>query len=102
VQITYNVDALVEWRRSLEYEGKMYAAVLVLAGSRMAMRINAAIPDIRIPRRIVEKLDDDPQIGIDLACDQIEAIRDSGAFDGVHLIPVMRYREMAARLAALR
>jgi hypothetical protein len=26
------------------------------------------------------------------------AIRDSGAFDGVHLIPVSKYREVAARL----
>ena len=25
-------------------------------------------------------------------------IRDSGAFEGVHLIPVARYREVAARL----
>jgi methylenetetrahydrofolate reductase (NADPH) len=25
-------------------------------------------------------------------------IRDSGAFDGVHLIPVSRYREIAVRL----
>jgi len=29
------------------------------------------------------------------------AIRDSGAFDGVHLIPVTRYREVAARLEQL-
>jgi hypothetical protein len=25
-------------------------------------------------------------------------VRDSGAFDGVHLVPVTRYREVAARL----
>jgi hypothetical protein len=28
------------------------------------------------------------------------AIRDSGAFDGVHLIPVSRYRDVESRLAA--
>jgi len=28
----------------------------------------------------------------------VEAIRESGAFEGVHLIPVSRYREVAARL----
>jgi hypothetical protein len=28
----------------------------------------------------------------------VSEIRDSGAFDGVHLIPVSRYREMAQRL----
>jgi hypothetical protein len=28
----------------------------------------------------------------------VNRIRDSGAFDGVHLIPVARYREVAAQL----
>jgi hypothetical protein len=37
---------------------------------------------------------------VDLACDLVEAVRESGAYDGVHLIPVSRYREVAARLEA--
>ncbi|HVL63930.1 MAG TPA: methylenetetrahydrofolate reductase [Actinomycetota bacterium] len=101
VQITYATDRLIAWRRSLDFDGKVYAGVIVLASARMAMRINAAIPDIRIPRRIIDKLDDDPQLGIDLACEQIEALRESGAFDGVHLVPVARYREMSERLRSL-
>jgi hypothetical protein len=28
----------------------------------------------------------------------VHDIRESGAFDGVHLIPVSRYRQIAARL----
>jgi methylenetetrahydrofolate reductase (NADPH) len=28
----------------------------------------------------------------------VEEVRESGAFDGVHLIPVSRYREIATRL----
>ena len=28
-------------------------------------------------------------------------IRETGAFDGVHLVPVARYREVAARLEQL-
>lgn len=98
VQITYAHERLLAWRESLGYDGKVYAGVLVLASSRMARRINAAIPDIRIPRRIIDKLDDDPLVGIDLACDQIEWLRSTGAFDGVHLVPVGRFREVAARL----
>jgi hypothetical protein len=38
---------------------------------------------------------------VDIACDHIRAIHDSQAFDGVHLISVNRYREMAARLESL-
>ena len=99
VQITYATSNLLSWRRSLDYEGRMYAGVLVLSSSRMAQRVNAALPDVHIPRRIVDKLDGDPEIGIELACDQIEELRESGAFDGVHLIPVGQYREVARRLA---
>lgn len=35
---------------------------------------------------------------MDAACEQVLAIKASGAFDGVHLVPVARYREVAARL----
>jgi methylenetetrahydrofolate reductase (NADPH) len=100
VQVTYALDPLMAWRESLDYDGKIYAAVLVLSSSRMAQRINAALPDIRIPARVIDKLDD-PSFGIDLACEQIHTIKSSGAFDGVHLVPVGRFREMAERLPEL-
>jgi hypothetical protein len=35
---------------------------------------------------------------VDGAVAQILALRDSGAFDGVHLVPVARYREVTLRL----
>ena len=101
VQISYATERLVRWRESLSFGGRIYAGVLVLASSRMAQRVNASIPDIRIPQRIIDKLDDHPEVGLDLACEQIQTIKDSGAFDGVHLVPVGRYREMAARLAEI-
>lgn len=98
VQISYSLKRLIAWRESLDYDGKIYAGVLVLASKRMAQRINASFPEIRIPQVILDKLDDDPRVGIDLACEQIETIKASGAFDGVHLVPVTRYREMAEML----
>ena len=99
VQITYSIQRLLEWREALDYHGKVFAGVIVLSSTRMARRINATIPDIRIPAHIIDKLDDDPSVGLDLAYEQIELIRASGIFDGIHLVPVARYREMAARLA---
>jgi methylenetetrahydrofolate reductase (NADPH) len=98
VQVAFALDRLVSWRRSLPYEGRVYAGVLVLASSRMAQRVNATLPDVRIPQSIIDKLDDDGDMGVDLACEQIDYIRDSGVFDGIHLIPVGRFREVAARL----
>ncbi|MGH2750845.1 MAG: methylenetetrahydrofolate reductase [Actinomycetota bacterium] len=101
VQITYASHRLLDWRNALDFGGSVYAGVLVLASARMARRINATIPDIRIPRRIIDKLESDPGYGLDFAIEQIEAIRDSGVFDGVHLVPVTRFREMAERLRSL-
>lgn len=98
VQVSFSLDRLLRWRESLDYDGKVYAGVLVLASSRMARRVNATIPDIRIPDSIIDKLDDDPQIGIEIACEQIETLRASGAIDGVHLVPVGRFRQIAERL----
>lgn len=43
----------------------------------------------------------DKMAGIEAACQQIGRLRDSGAFHGVHLVPVNRYREVSARLEAL-
>lgn len=98
VQITYDVERLLEWRQTIEFPGRVYAGVIVLASSRMAQRINATIPEIRVPQAIIDKIDDDPELGVDLALQQVEAVRASGAFDGVHLVPVSRYEAMAARL----
>jgi methylenetetrahydrofolate reductase (NADPH) len=102
VQITYSIERLIEWRASIDFTGQVYAGVLVLASTRMARRVNASLPDIRIPERIIDKLDDDPSVGLDLACEQIEAIVESGMFDGIHLVPVSRFREMAERVAAMQ
>jgi methylenetetrahydrofolate reductase (NADPH) len=43
-------------------------------------------------------LEVDPRAGVEFACQMVADIRDSGAFNGVHLVPVSRYREIAARL----
>ncbi len=102
VQISYSLDRLIRWRESLTFDGKIYAGVLVLASARMARSVNASIPEIRIPDNIIDKLDDGPHVGVDLACQQIATLKESGAFDGVHLVPVGRFEEVAARLATVR
>ncbi len=101
VQITFSLERLIRWRNSLDYDGRVYAGVLVLASSRMARRINASFPEIRIPQNVIDKLDGDPDVGIDIACEQIATLKESEAFDGIHLVPVTKYREMAARLPTL-
>jgi methylenetetrahydrofolate reductase (NADPH) len=98
VQVGFSLSRLVRWREGLEFDGRIYAGVLLLASSRMARRVNASIPDIRVPEAIIDKLDGDPNLGVELALEQIEEIRESGGFDGVHFVPVGKYREVAGRL----
>jgi hypothetical protein len=66
----------------------------------MGRKIGADINELAVPDAWLAAIERDPNAGVDLACDLVEAVRESGAYDGVHLIPVSRYREVAARLEA--
>jgi 5,10-methylenetetrahydrofolate reductase len=100
VQISFSVDALMRWRDSFSIDVPMYAGVMVLASAAMARRVAASIPDIEVPAQLVERVEADPRAGIEAALHQIEEIKATGAFQGVHLVPVGRYREVAQRLEA--
>ncbi|HET6212144.1 MAG TPA: methylenetetrahydrofolate reductase [Micromonosporaceae bacterium] len=97
-QISFSVDAQLRWRDSVVVDLPVYAGVMVLASPAMAQRLAATIPDIEIPDGLLERVAQDRRAGVDAACVQIQRLRDSGAFDGVHLVPVNRYREVALRL----
>ncbi|HWE54860.1 MAG TPA: methylenetetrahydrofolate reductase [Acidimicrobiales bacterium] len=98
VQVGFDVDRLIEWRRSKELPSRVYAGVMVVSSAGMARKLTADIPQLAVPPWLIERLERDPAAGVDVACDLVGQVRDSGAFDGVHLIPVRRYREVAARL----
>lgn len=100
-QVAFSIEDLLEWRAGLEFAGPVYAGVMVVASLSMARKLSASIPELAVPDRVVRLLESDHGAGVEIACDLISGIRDSGAFDGVHLIPVTRYREMATRLEAL-
>lgn len=97
-QISFSVDAHLRWRDANPLDIPVHAGVMVLASAAMARRLAATIPDIDIPGDLVDRVARDRRAGVDVACEHIERLRQSGAFDGVHLVPVARYREMALRL----
>jgi 5,10-methylenetetrahydrofolate reductase len=97
LQVSFDVDELLRWRDSVALDIPVYAGVMVLASAKMAHDL-ASVPQLTIPDRLVEAVELDRDAGVEAACDQVLRIRDSGAFDGVHLIPVSRYRQVAARL----
>ncbi|HUP75426.1 MAG TPA: methylenetetrahydrofolate reductase [Acidimicrobiales bacterium] len=100
VQVSFSVDDLLEWRSSIDFAGPVYAGVMVVASAAMARKLAADVPQLAVPAPIVARIERDPSAGVTMACDLVEQIRDSGAFDGVHLIPVSRYREITSRLEA--
>jgi methylenetetrahydrofolate reductase (NADPH) len=101
VQVSFSVAALMRWREANPVDIPVYAGVMVLASEAHARRLAAAIPDIDIPEPLIRQVAADRAAGVEATCEQVLAIRESGAFDGVHLIPVARYREVAARLEQL-
>jgi methylenetetrahydrofolate reductase (NADPH) len=99
-QVDFDVRNAVAWRERQELDCPVYAGVMVLASERMARSLAATIPDIAIPPELIDRLATDKQAGVEAACEQIEALRASQAFDGVHLITGFRYRDVAARLTS--
>ena len=100
VQVSFSVEKLHEWRASLDFDGKVYAGVMVVASAQMAAKLITESSQLAVPEWLVQRLEDDPDAGVETACQMVSDIAESGAFDGVHLVPVRRYREVAARLEA--
>jgi methylenetetrahydrofolate reductase (NADPH) len=101
-QVTFSATELIRWRNANDFAGPVYAGVMVLPSASMARKLSAEVPQLAVPEHIVARLDDDRATGVTMACDLIKQIQESEAFDGVHLIPVNRYREVAARLESMR
>jgi 5,10-methylenetetrahydrofolate reductase len=98
VQVGFSLEPLLRWREQVDLTIPVYAGIMALASPAMAHSLAATIPDIGLPAELVERVARDRNAGADAACELVLAVRESGAFDGVHLVPVARYREVAARL----
>ncbi|MFL6239272.1 MAG: methylenetetrahydrofolate reductase [Actinomycetes bacterium] len=96
VQASFEPDKLIKWRRELDYGGQVFAGVLVMASAKMAARIAAALPEINVPDDLIAALEHDPDAGVHRALDLVAVLRQSGAVDGVHLVPVGRHHQVAA------
>jgi methylenetetrahydrofolate reductase (NADPH) len=96
VQIGFDLDAFLAWRAVVDVSCPVYAGVLVVPSVAMARKLS--IPGLTVPAGLLERLEGDRNAGVDVACELVAGLRDSGVFDGVHLIPTARYREVAAGL----
>lgn len=98
VQVSFDVEALLRWRDELQFDGQVFAGIMAPPSAAMARKLAAEIPQLAVPEFLIEALESDRDAGVDFACGMVERIRQSHAFDGAHLIPVSRYRDIAARL----
>jgi 5,10-methylenetetrahydrofolate reductase len=98
VQVGFSLDRLLEWRSSVDFGGSVFAGVMVVASAAMARKLSADVPQLAVPDHVITRIDRDRDAGVEMACSLVSEIRDSGCFDGVHLIPVSRYRDVASRL----
>jgi 5,10-methylenetetrahydrofolate reductase len=99
-QVRFSLEEMLDWRSSVEFDGPVYAGIMVVPSVAMARKIGADIAQLAVPDAWLSAIERDPGAGVELACDLVARVRESGAFDGVHLIPVSKYREVAARLEA--
>lgn len=100
-QVSFDEDAVARWRDRVGFDGRVYAGVIVLASSAMADRLAGIIPGFEVPDALRRDLADGrSEAGVGFAMEQVHRLRDTGAVDGVQLIPARRYRELAAALAA--
>lgn len=100
-QVSFSAEDLIRWRRSHDFAGPVYAGVMVLPSVSMARKLSADVPQLAVPAPIIRRLESDREAGVAIACDLITELRASEAFDGIHLIPVSRYREVASRLESI-
>ncbi len=98
VQMSFDLDDLLGWRPTVDFDGPVLAGVLVLTSSKMARRIASTLTEVNVPDALIDRLDDDPDAGVEHALDLLAQLEQSGVYDGVHLIPVTRVAQVAERL----
>lgn len=97
---TFSVPAVAAWReRHADLTLPVRAGVLVPTGPRMARGVAEGM-DLDLPSGLTDALEHDGTAGVDAAVEHALALRDAGV-DGIHLVAVSRYREVAERLAGL-
>lgn len=99
-QVRFSLDDLLAWRDTIDFDGPVYAGVMVIPSATMGRKLGADIAQLTVPDEWLHAVERDRDAGVELACDLVASVEASGAFDGAHLIPVSKYREVAANLEA--
>ena len=102
VQMSFDIEVLARWRADLDFDGPVFAGVLVLSSAKMARNIATAVPEVQIPESLIQALETDPDAGVEHTLRMIEELRRVKVVEGVHLVPVTRVVQVAERLRQAR
>lgn len=100
VQVSYSLDDLLRWRDTITFTGPVHPAVLVVPSVAMATRLSARVPALAPPPTWLDAVAVDPTAGFHLAAALVAAIRDSGAFEGVHVVGGPRFLSASSAVRA--
>ncbi len=98
VQMSFDVQKLVDWRATVDFAGPVFAGVLVLSSPGMARNIAASVPEVAVPESLVTALEGDRDAGVEYALSMLNDLEGAAGIDGVHLVPVTRMVQVAERL----
>ena len=73
----FDLDKLIAWRRTLDYQGQVFAGVLVMASAKMASRIASGLPEIDVPGDLIEALEHDADAGVHRALELVRKRSDA-------------------------
>ncbi len=65
LQVAYDVEAMVTWRAGIEFDGAIYAGVMVVASASMARKLAAESEQLVVPAWLVDAVDRDPAAGVE-------------------------------------
>src|SRR5438132_893706 len=67
-QVRFSLDELLRWRAAIEFNGPVYAGVMVVPSVAMARKITTDIAQLAVPESWLAVIEEDPGAGVDLAC----------------------------------
>ena len=63
-QVRFSLDELLEWRSQVEFDGPVYAGVMVVPSVAMARKIGADIQQLAVPDAWLAAIERDPSAGV--------------------------------------
>jgi methylenetetrahydrofolate reductase (NADPH) len=96
-KLDFGRSEIGRWKQSMGVQKPLYCGVLALPDVAMAQKILFNIPDLVLPPRYMDKLEEDEDYGFKAAIEELTQLQDSGV-DGAQLVIPANRRRFAEML----